>query len=105
MRGPGLACVILLFGCGGDDDGGPPDTGVSTDHCSYLAVPATAHAGGTVTAGALTAGAAERVLHIPVGTALGGYTGRANFLSSAGTVDARKVAASGSFNPSIGVMA
>ena len=50
------------------------------------------------------AGAGERVLDIPVGTALGGYTGRAGFLSSAGTVDARKVAQSGTFNPSIGVL-
>jgi neutral ceramidase len=49
------------------------------------------------------AGAADRVLHIPVGTALGGYTGRAGFLSSAGNVDARKIALPGKFNPSIGV--
>jgi neutral ceramidase len=104
MRGPGLASLILLFGCGSDDTP-PPDNGVSTEHCSYLPVSPTAGAGGTVTAGALTAGAAERVLHIPVGTALGGYTGRANFLSAAGTVDARKITASGSFNPSIGVTA
>src|SRR5690606_16549158 len=36
-------------------------------------------------------------------TALGGYTSRAGFLGSAGVVDAREVAISGSFNPSIGV--
>src|SRR5690348_16110823 len=109
MRGPGLAWLIAsccLVACGGgDDDGPPPDHGVSTDHCNYLPLPSTAGAGGTVTAGQLMAGAAERVLHIPVGTALGGYTARANFLSSAGTVDSRKVTLSGSFNPSIGVTA
>lgn len=93
--------AFCLFACGGDD--GPSDTGVTTELCNYVPLAPTAHAGGTVTAGALTAGAGERVLHIPVGTALGGYTGRAGFLSSAGTVDARKVAQSGTFNPSIGV--
>ena len=64
---------------------------------------ATANAGGTVTSAPLMAGAAERILDIPVGTALGGYTGRAGFLSSAGKVDTRKVETSGTFNPSIGV--
>ncbi len=102
MRAPGLATALLvLAACGGDDSS--TTTGVTTERCSYLPLAPTANAGGTVTAGALTAGAAERVLHIPVGTALGGYTGRAGFLSSAGTVDARKVAQSGTFNPSIGV--
>src|SRR5262245_32936572 len=101
MRAPGLAIVLLLAACGGDDSS--PDTGVTTERCDYVPMLPTAGAGGTVTAGSLTAGAGERVLHIPVGTALGGYTGRAGFLSSAGTVDARKVAQSGTFNPSIGV--
>ena len=49
------------------------------------------------------AGAAERILDVPVGTALGGYTARAGFLGSAGVVDTRKVKISGTFNPSIGV--
>src|SRR6185312_16009645 len=56
------------------------------------------------TAAALQAGAAERILDVPVGTALGGYTARAGFLGSAGVVDARKVKISGTFNPSIGVI-
>ncbi|HEU0035430.1 MAG TPA: neutral/alkaline non-lysosomal ceramidase N-terminal domain-containing protein [Kofleriaceae bacterium] len=103
MRGSGLALVCIgLFACGGDDDS-PPTTGVTTDLCTYQPLTPTAHAGGTVTAAPLQAGAAERILNIPVGTALGGYTGRAGFISSAGAVDARKIALSGTFNPSIGV--
>lgn len=96
-------CLVGVgtFACG--DDGPGPSTGVTTEHCSYLPLSPTANAGGTVAAAPLMAGAADHVLHVPVGTALGGYTGRAGFLSSAGTVDARKIELSGSFNPSIGV--
>ncbi|MBL0214406.1 MAG: hypothetical protein IPQ07_11015 [Myxococcales bacterium] len=97
-----VALAVAPIGCG-DDAPAPADSGVTTESCSYLPMSATARAGGTVTAGSLTAGAAERVLDIPVGTALGGYTGRAGFLSSAGSVDTRKVTTSGTFNPSIGV--
>lgn len=106
MRATGLALIAALVGCGGDDGGDdtPPTTNeVTTELCNYTPVQATANSGGTVTAGALDAGAAERILHIPIGTALGGYTGRAGFISSAGSVDARKVEMSGTFNPSIGV--
>ncbi len=81
----------------------PPDPGVTTERCSYVPVAPTARAGGTVAAGPLMAGAAERVLHVPVGTALGGYTGRASLLGSGDNVDGRSIALSGSFNPSIGV--
>jgi len=103
MRASGLALALsyVLVACGGDDP--TPDNGVTTERCTYVPVAPTANAGGTVSAGPLMAGAAERVLHVPVGTALGGYTGRAGFLSSAGTVDARKIPLSGTFNPSIGV--
>lgn len=97
-----LSCC-LLAACG--DDGGTPDTGVSTAHCMYEPLVPTARAGGMVSAAALQAGTADRVLHVPVGTALGGYTGRAGFLDSAGVVDARKIKISGAFNPSIGVTA
>lgn len=106
MRAWGLLPLItvpILVACG-DDAPGTPDSGVTTDHCAYEPVPATAGAGGMVTAGPLTAGAADRVLDVPVGTALGGYTGRAGFLSSAGSVDARKIPISGAFNASIGVI-
>ena len=103
MRAWGLALAFALTACGGDNP--PPDSGVTTENCSYMPLVPTGHAGGTVTAAPLQAGAADRVLNIPVGTALGGYTARAGFISSVGSVDARKVAMSGTFNPSIGVTA
>ena len=101
MRARVLLLCCALAACG--DDGGTPPTTVTTEHCTYEPVTPTAHAGGTVAAGAVQAGAAERILDIPVGTALGGYTARAGFLGSSGVVDARKVKISGTFNPSIGV--
>lgn len=93
--------VCALAACG--DDSSTPGTTVTTENCVFEPVPATARAGGIVSAGTLTAGAAERVLDIPVSTALGGYTSRAGFLGKAGIVDARKVKIAGTFNPSIGV--
>src|SRR5262245_21714886 len=102
MRTSVILFVVALAACGDD---APTSTGVTTERCTYEVLPATGHAGGSVTAAALQAGAAERVLHIPVGTALGGYTARAGFLGSAGVVDARKVKLPGSFNPSIGIEA
>ncbi|HWO17348.1 MAG TPA: hypothetical protein VNO30_01185 [Kofleriaceae bacterium] len=103
MRAPRLALLVLVAACG--DDGPPPapDTGVTTERCEYVPLAPTARAGGTVAAGPLMAGVADRVLQIPVGTALGGYTGRAALLGGSDNVDARKIALSGSFNPSIGV--
>lgn len=104
MRALGLACVLVLTSACGDDGPAPPDAPVvTTELCTYVPVAATANATGSVTAGALTAGAADRVLDVPVGTALGGYTARSGFLGSAGVVDSRSVKLSGSFNPSIGV--
>src|SRR5262245_7149060 len=102
-RGFAIIAVFALAACG--DDAQPPQTDISLERCTLEPVKSTAGAGGTVTAGPLQAGAADRVLHIPVGTALGGYTARAGFLGSAGVVDARKVKISGSFNPSIGIEA
>jgi neutral ceramidase len=99
-----LSMVLALAACGGG--GGTPDAGsgaVSTDHCTYEPVPPTARAGGTVTAGALTAGAADVALDVPVGTALGGYTARAGFIGTAGVVDTRENQLSGTFNPTVGV--
>ena len=102
MRGILLAlCVAAACGSDGKKT---PDAGVTTENCTYQPVDPTAHAGATVAAAPLQAGAAEHILDIPVGTALGGYTARAGFLGSAGVVDARKVAISGTFNPSIGVI-
>lgn len=109
MRAPGIALAVftLVVAACGDDAPTTPDAGpdgVTTAHCAYEPVPATARAGGDVTAGPLMAGAAERVLDIPVGTALGGYTGRAQVLGGAGTVDNRRIPISGKFNPSVGVV-
>lgn len=98
----GLVCAVAA--CGGDDGGDPPDDQVvTTEHCAYEPVPPTGGAGGTVTAGALEAGAAEAVIEAPVSTALGAYTERAGFLGTTGVVDLREVPLSGSFNESIGV--
>src|SRR5688500_12998879 len=100
MRSPGVV-VLVLAACGGG--GTPPVDEVTTEHCAFEPVPPTSRAGGTVAAGALTAGAAEAVLDVPVGTALGGYTARAGFIGTAGVVDTRKNQLSGTFNPTVGV--
>jgi neutral ceramidase len=86
----------------GGTDAGPPKP-LSTAHCAYAPLPATAHAGGTVTAGAVSVGLAERALSIPVGVALGGNTSRAAPLEAKGAIDGRRVPLSGSFTPSVGV--
>jgi neutral ceramidase len=111
--------TLLLAACGDDDampgDGGAPDAAIdsgedagvveprSTDHCDFTALAPTAGAGGTVTEGALEAGAAERVLGMSVGSALGAYTARADFMGSVAPVDRRFVELAGSFKPSVGI--
>ncbi len=113
-------CLALagapLAACGDDDatppaadagpdlgrDAGPPEP-LSTDHCTYAPLPATARAGGTVTAGAVRVGLAERALELPIGVALGGNTSRAAPLDAKGAIDARQVPLSGSFTPSVGI--
>jgi len=94
--------LLCLFACGDD---GPPVTTVNTDKCDFVPLQPTARAGGIVAAAQLQAGAADNILDVPVGTALGGYTARAGFLGSAGVVDTRKVKIVGTFNASIGVTA
>src|SRR5438874_2787698 len=101
MRAFGFARAVCA--CGGNSTPPAPDGGITTANCNYAPLAPTARAGANVVAAPLMAGAADRVLDIPVGTALGGYTARAGFLGSAGVVDARKVKISGTFNPSIGV--
>lgn len=105
MRWARFVVCSILTACGGGGGGGA-DAGpqvASTDHCSYTALPPTAGAGGNVTAGAIEAGAAERLLVLPVGVAMGGYTARADFLGSVGEVDLRDTELPGRFNPSLGV--
>ncbi|HTR51719.1 MAG TPA: neutral/alkaline non-lysosomal ceramidase N-terminal domain-containing protein [Kofleriaceae bacterium] len=104
MRGH-LAVTIALAAACGNGGHATPDAGVTTDQCTYTPISPTANAGSTVTPGQLQAGAAENVVDVPVGTALGGYTARAGFLGSAGVVDTRKIDISGTFNPSIGIEA
>lgn len=101
--------ALGLAACGDDGATAQPDappadasTQVTTENCTYAPLVPTANAGTPIAAAALTAGAAERVLDVPVGTALGGYTARAQ--GSAGIVDARAIHMSGVFNPSIGVV-
>lgn len=100
----GIVLLVLLGACGGGGGGGP-DAGatVTTDRCDYVALPPTAGAGGTVTAGALQAGTAEAPMNLPVSSALAAYTARAGFLGAAATVDNRRSALSGSFYPSVGI--
>lgn len=101
-----VATSLLLAACG-DDDGASDDAGLvepaPTDHCGYTTLAATAGAGGTVTEGALEAGAAEVTLGMSVGSALGAYTSRADFMGSVRAVDTRYVELAGAFKPSIGV--
>ena len=101
MRGFAILWGCALVACGSTSP--PKDNGVTTDRCEYEPMPATAHAGGTVSAGSAASGRGRarardsgrhgaRRLHVARG-----------FLGSAGVVDTRKVKISGSFNPSIGV--
>ena len=77
--------AVALIGCGGDDSNSDADAGVevTTAHCDFEAMPVGGNVGGTVTSGALQAGAAEAVLKVPLGTTLGGNTARAGFLGTA----------------------
>lgn len=114
----GLALLVgTLVGCQDDDgsmdlDAGPPleDSGpaepVSIEHCDYEEVPATGGAGGTVEAGELSAGTAEGFLDLPLGTAVGSYTSRADGFGSDGIIpdpDGRRTELGGAFSPSVGL--
>lgn len=76
---------------------------LSTAHCQFVDPPANGNTGATVSAGAITAGAAEDYVDLPVGSALGAYTGRAKFFGNEGFVDARTNEYAAWFNPSVGV--
>jgi neutral ceramidase len=97
-----LLAAASLVACGGDDGTIDPPKDL-TAHCDYVAVGANAGVGTVVTVAPFSAGAGEAPLDVPVGTALGGYTARANFLGTAGVVDGREGTISGGFHPSVGV--
>ena len=113
-------CVLALalVACGDDDsiemdaavdapmvDGGPDGSILrpNLDHCEYEPPPATANATGMVESGALMAGAAEVVWRPIVGSALGAYTARVDFLGDIDPPDRRFNEVSGTFAPSVGV--
>ena len=96
-----LLAATLLLACG--DDGSTPPRRDLTEHCDYQPMGPNSGVGTVVTVAPLTAGAGEAPIDVPVGTALGGYTARAGFLGNAGVVDAREVAISGGFHPSVGI--
>lgn len=112
-----ILALPLALGCGDDDtvpsDDGGMDGGVeidfgptvpaSTDHCTYVDLPPTAGAGGTVESGAIEAGAAELIHDFPIGATLGAYTSRVTALGEGRTPDGRTEPTSGSFTPSIGI--
>lgn len=114
-----LGCCALLA-CGDDDstvdpdagdldasmDDGGPDAMVlrpNLDHCDYEPPPATANASGMVESGALMAGASEVVWRPRVGSALGAFTARVDFLGDIDPPDRRFNEVSGTFAPSVGV--
>lgn len=102
--------TLTLLACN-NDSGPTTDAGVdfgpvepaSTEHCAYEALPPTARAGGTVSSGAVSAGTADVVLDIPIGTTQGGYSSRALNAGSDGRVDARYNEIAGAFVSSVGV--
>lgn len=89
-------------GDAGRSDAGPP-VPASTAHCDYEPVPATGHAGGTVTAATLHAGAAEGPFSVPLGVTFGAYAARSPALGGAGFVDDRRTLLAGEFAPSVGI--
>ena len=91
----------------GPSDAGRIDTGpvvpLSTDHCAYVPVPATARAGGTVTSAPLSAGAAEAPFTVPLGVTFGAYASRSPVAGGAGFVDERHARLAGEFASSVGI--
>lgn len=97
-----LVCIPLLFSLSCADPASVDPSAVTLDACTFRPMPRTARAGGRVQPGPLTAGAAEHVLDVPVGTALGAYT-RVGF--RVGQTDEREVPFAGAFAPSVGIEA
>ncbi len=113
-----VAVALSLAGCGpvttapdAGDSGRPGrDAGASIpsiDHCTFVDVPPTGGAGGTVSSGELMAGTAERMLDVPLGASLAAYTDRAEGFGGTGFVndprDGRHTYLAASFSPSVGI--
>lgn len=94
---------LSLVGCGDDGNGGSTSGRVIPPHCTMEQAPATAFAGGEVSARPLEAGAAEGILNMPIGSALGAYTSRAYGFGADGFYDERDHELAGSFSASVGI--
>lgn len=107
-----VACGPAVVADGGTDaaveevDAGPTPV-PSLDHCTFVEAPPTGGAGGSVSAGGLTAGTAEALLDVPIGASLAAYTSRAAGFGGDGIIederDERRTYLGGSFSPSVGL--
>lgn len=97
-----VVSTLALSGCPAEKDGVADTTDTTPAACD----PATEWADApALVAGAPEAGVAERILELPVGTPLSGYTSRCDCFGGAGEPDKRDSAYRYSFNPSGGVQA
>jgi neutral ceramidase len=95
----GLA-VAVSAGCG---ESTPKAARDIPAHCDMESAPSTAFAGGQVTPQAVLAGAAEGLLNMPIGSALGAYTSRARGFGGDGFYDDRDYELSEPFSASVGL--
>jgi neutral ceramidase len=93
-----LGLVLLLAGC--DETTKVREIPA---HCTMERAASTAFAGGGVTSLSVQAGAAERFLNMPIGSALGAYTSRARGFGNDGDYDDRAGELSGPFTSSVGI--
>ncbi len=107
-----FACALVPLGCSDPSYSRGParevDAGytgpepLSVAHCSFETPAPTASIGSPIEAGAVSAGTAEVVLDMPIGSTLGAYASRAN-LGGNMPNDGRQSPVSGRFQPSIGI--
>jgi neutral ceramidase len=94
-----LGLALLVAGC---DESKTKERDIPA-HCTMERASGTAFAGGSVTAQPVQAGAAERFLNMPIGSALGAYTSRARGFGNDGDYDDRAGELSGPFTSSVGI--